>query len=68
MYIARNSNGCLFLYEQKPTRVRTGADKGYWTSNGVKMPMSGKMTHPRWQDEPIPVRLESDWINETLKE
>ena len=68
MYLARNSNGCLFLYEKKPKRIRTSKDNGYWESDGGKMPFSLKTPYPRWQDEPIPVRLEADWINETLND
>lgn len=67
MYLVCNSNGCLFLHEKKPHRVKINASKGYWESSGASMPLSVKMMHPRWQDEPIPVRLESDWINESLK-
>lgn len=65
MYIARNSNGCLWLFANKPKRVKT--DKGgYWEVEGVKMPIELRNTL-RWEDEPIPVRLEADWIRETLR-
>lgn len=37
MYLARNSNGCLFLHEQKPLRIRINKDKGYWESKGYKL-------------------------------
>lgn len=60
MYLARNSNGCLWLFTEKPIRVRE-ADGGYWHSEGNKMPveLKGVLT---WKDEPLPVRLEADWI------
>lgn len=67
MYLARNSNGCLFLHEQKPQRVRINNDKGYWESKGYKMPCSLKTPYPRWSDEPLPVRLQADWISETTR-
>lgn len=65
MYLARNSNGCLFLHEQKPTRVQL-AGKGWWHSTGAKMPYEMKNVLT-WKDEPLPVRLEADWINESRK-
>lgn len=66
MYIARNSNGVLYLHAEKPHRV-TLANKGYWVSNGSKMPITSTKPYPRWQDEPIPVSLQADWINESCK-
>lgn len=60
MYLARNSNGCLFLHEQKPTRAQL-AGKGYWISTGAKMPVEIENVL-EWKDEPLPVRLEVDWI------
>lgn len=66
MYLARNSNGCLWLHQLKPRRVKVG-NKGYWISNGAKMIITSRATHPRWEDEPIPVQLQSDWINESAK-
>lgn len=65
MWLARNSNGVLYLHEYRPHRVKIGA-KGYWHSDGAKMPVQfkGVLT---WNDEPIPVRLEADWINESAK-
>ena len=68
MYLARNSNGCLFLHEQKPLRVKTNKDKGYWESNGTKMPISLKTPYPRWSDEPLPVRLQADWITDSIND
>ena len=66
MYLARNKNGCLFLHEQKPIR-RTNGEKGWWESTGTKMEIQSKAQHPRWQDEPIPVSLQADWITESAK-
>ena len=65
MYIARNSNGCLWLFANKPKRVKT-KDGGYWEANGNKMPIElrGVLS---WKDEPVPVRLQSDWVNESTK-
>lgn len=68
MYLARNSNGCLFLHEQKPLRIKTSKDKGYWESNGTKMPLTLKTPYPRWSDEPLPVRLQADWITESIND
>lgn len=68
MYLARNSNGVLFLHEQKPQRVRINNDKGYWESKGYKMPIENRTPYPRYQDEPIPVLLQVDWITESTKE
>ena len=68
MYLARNSNGCLFLHEQNPLRIKTNKDKGYWESNGTKMPISLKTPYPRWSDEPLPVRLQADWITNSIND
>ncbi len=65
MYLAKNSNGCLFLHEQKPQRIQV-AGKGYWQSAGAKMPITqspfvgcdGK-DHLTWEHEPVPVTLTS---------
>lgn len=65
MYIARNSNGCLWLFANKPKRVKTKAG-GYWEAEGAKMGIELRNTL-RWEDEPLPVRLEADWIRETLR-
>lgn len=67
MYLARNSNGVLFLHEQKPLRIRINKNKGYWESNGTKMPISLKTPYPRWNDEPLPVRLQADWIRRSVE-
>lgn len=67
MYLARNSNGCLFLHSEKPIRRQIGS-KGWWESTGGKMEIKSKAMHPRWQDEPIPVSLQADWINESIKD
>lgn len=67
MWIARNSNGCVWLHDQKPTRI--ASDKGgYWVSDGHKMPIALRTPHPRWCDEPVPVKLTADWITESTKE
>lgn len=66
MYLARNSNGCLFLHAEKPSRRQIG-NKGWWESTGGKMEIKSKAMHPRWQDEPIPVSLQADWIAESAK-
>ena len=60
MYLARNSNGCLWLFAKKPIRVTQG-DGGYWTTDGEKMQieLKGVLT---WKDEPFPVGLEADLI------
>ena len=68
MYLARNSNGVLFLHEQKPQRIKINKDKGYWESNGNKMPISLKTPYPRWKDEPMPVRLQADWITDSIND
>lgn len=68
MYLARNSNGCLFLHEQKPKRVKTDKDKGYWESKGNKMSCTLKTPYPRWKDEPMPVRLQADWITDSIND
>lgn len=66
MYIARNSNGCLWLFAKKPKRIATKTG-GYWTSSGEKMPICNNTPYPRWSDEPLPVRLQADWIAETAR-
>jgi hypothetical protein len=67
MYIARNSNGCLFLHEKKPRRVMIHG-KGWWHSEGHKMPLTMQCSRPAWNDEPVPVRMMADWISELIDE
>lgn len=69
MYLARNSNGCLWLFTEKPSRITAKNGSGFWTSDSPHMPVDKFISpYPRWQDEPIPVRLEADWIRESIKE
>lgn len=56
MYLARNSNGCLWLHTEKPQRITING-KGYWHSAGYKMPINSRSIYPRWQDQPIPVEI-----------
>lgn len=64
MYLARNSNGCLWLFSTKPQRIIT-ASGGYWHADGPKMPVSLKNVLT-WRDSPLPVRFEADWIRESI--
>lgn len=54
MYIARDKNGTLWLYSEKPHR-----GFGVWFSDSANMMMINSEEFPqlKWEDEPIEVKL-----------
>lgn len=56
MYVARDKNGSLWLYSEKPHREE---DSGVWYLGGVNNMQINREEFPqlKWEDEPIEVKL-----------
>lgn len=60
MWVARNKNGTLYLFIQRPTRIRGGVlFNNYWEDIGMlsfQIP-ADLFPNLKWKDEPIEVNL-----------
>ncbi len=56
MYVARDKNGTLWLYSEKPHRED---DCGVWFSDTLNIMALNREEFPqlKWEDEPIEVKL-----------
>lgn len=56
MYVARDKNGTLWLYSEKPWREE---DCGLWFSDSTNIMQINSEEFPqlKWEDEPIEVKL-----------
>lgn len=56
MYVARDRNGTLWLYREKPWREE---DCGLWFSDSTNIMQINSEEFPqlKWEDEPIEVKL-----------
>ncbi len=65
MYVARDENGQIFLFNEKPIKQKYTNDNGVWVAGGGCMyvgtlPLS-KSIDPSWEDsKPIKVKLVRD--------
>lgn len=62
LWTARNKNGDLFLYNQKPIR-----SENRWTGNSIILPNS-LFPNLSWNDEPLKIKLMSEKMIQQIKQ